>query len=771
MRYEDLDLAIGGTALHLHFNPRLTVLAGLPASQRTHLIDSISGIHAGTIPDAHLSVVDMNGRPRIIDARSPPAGPPRTPAQWAASLGMGAADLGLPDGDPDPDRPGDGAGLESTLIDAAETRQQISAAEATLADHARLRAALADAEARLAAVASPDGRRQRDRSRTSTELRVVRAQIEATTASAAEIARDEHLSATAREPERLASSWAELADELDALRVQLRDHRWLEPDEVDELADIPDTIPEDLAKAIEARDTLRGEIDSLRARLDHERDHPSDEIPKDPRVLTLALVDQDTLWMAHRALVMATDALEAAQREEEANVEDGEEWSERLERLHRATVDAATAAERRWLPAVLIATIAVCIAALVPAAGFAISLAIAPLVVAVAAIVFGTALPRVRVRRARRAEQDGLAHTGVDDIAAYRARMDVQPGSERWQRAERIINDYQMAYAEWYELVGTVTPTEATEVEQAVAAWVEQMNASGHRETAADMERSIEKAEEKLTETNRELADALAAYDLEPDIENLTDALADKTAEATIARLQRALVATEQAEAEVTGELESELAALGFTDGGLRERLVAYAGELGAAQRRIQLRRTAPPADELEAHRIRLESRLRRIPPPSSSALPDPGDESTSELRRHRDELRARVEALVDPDIAALRGRLARTERRIDGTSDDAGRALEGMIEEPRDHLVDLLVRYRPDTTDPGDEPLPVLLDDPFHATPTNLKHQLLDALIEVSELVQVILLTDDDDVVEWAHGQLPHEHVELLAPGTHTLV
>ena len=57
------------------------------------------------------------------------------------------------------------------------------------------------------------------------------------------------------------------------------------------------------------------------------------------------------------------------------------------------------------------------------------------------------------------------------------------------------------------------------------------------------------------------------------------------------------------------------------------------------------------------------------------------------------------------------------------------------------------------------------ILDDPFGATPPLLRTQLLDALTEVAKATQVVLLTDDERITEWAAARSRHGELSLLEP------
>ena len=62
----------------------------------------------------------------------------------------------------------------------------------------------------------------------------------------------------------------------------------------------------------------------------------------------------------------------------------------------------------------------------------------------------------------------------------------------------------------------------------------------------------------------------------------------------------------------------------------------------------------------------------------------------------------------------------------------------------------------------------PLILDDAVAASDSERKHDLLEALLAISESTQVILFTHEDDVCAWGRGRLvgePHKLIELDGP------
>jgi hypothetical protein len=234
------------------------------------------------------------------------------------------------------------------------------------------------------------------------------------------------------------------------------------------------------------------------------------------------------------------------------------------------------------------------------------------------------------------------------------------------------------------------------------------------------------------------------------------------------ARLQIELGEAEEAERKITHRLEQYLASIGFEDGTLEARIGAYGWAIDGARQREHLRTEAAPHDELVALRDRLESRLSTpAPPPPSlgdASAPDEGPHVT-ELRQRRDLLRREAGAISLPDEQNLHRRLAKLESRVRNLEAEISPEAGLLAARPVDHLVETLVRYRPIWPPSVGDSVPAILDDPFGATPPQLRLQLLEALTEVAKETQVVLLTDDAHVADWARRGAARGALSLLEP------
>ncbi len=771
MRYEELTLPLGDAELNLRFHSRFTVLAGLTGPQRRHLIDAIAQLNRGAVRGGQVTLVDAGGRRLAIadGADAEAAGVPlRSTGAWRSLLGVSAEDLGLPRATDDPGRLALVGELETARRQADVAREALAAAREERRRHAAAMAELEECENQLADLGTESDRHRHNRARALVELEEVRATLTAVDAPPSQVARDQRLIDTTAEVQRLADEWADIGDQLDRLNGELGQRTPIEESELAELIDIPDEIPETLTAAVAERDRLRTRLDDVEAALGRTRDAPPISVPTDPRVLTLAALDQETLWLTHRDVLLATEALHAAQRAEEERMLADPAERARVEAAHRAAEVANEVSERRWMPSVLTATISACAAAMLLVTELWFPLIPLLLVVCTAALVLGVAVPRIQLLRARQHETLLLGQVGATDIGDYRARFSENPESERWQRAEQVIEDFQHARQEWQALVGDISPADATALEATVNEWVASTDRERQKRETSRLRRELDDVTAELTEVTDRLAGLLEPYGLDSTTESLSASLQDRVLAGRTARLMARLGDTEEAEAKLTRLLEVELAELGFEGGTLTSRIASYGRELDAANQRVQLRAEAPPRPQLVARIDELETRLAMPAPAEGDPIAaDPGalDPAVVELRERRDRLATQTATFSDPDTGELKRNLNRIEGRISGL--EASLAVERglVVANPVDHLVETLVRYRPVWPSTEHEPAPALLDDPFASTSAELKHQLLDAVVEVTRIVQVILLTDDRGTIEWARDAERRGLLTLVAP------
>jgi hypothetical protein len=782
MRYEELSLPLAGGLFQIRFHQHVTVLAGLSGRDRGALIDAIANAAAGQVPDGRLVYRDRSGRRIVVrdgqmsylddgsDAGPALLGMNADAREMRNLLYVGAEELGLPRPLDDPA----GLALQTELLAAREellrTRNEVASASELRSRRERILSELEKTEATLADLGTNADRYLHNRARTLVELEQVRSALGAVEASTIERARDARLLAATDEVHGLADEWSVTVERLDQLLVRFRDRPKLSSDELAHLVDIPDAIPAGLAQAIADYESASARCDELETDIERLAKAPRSPAPSDTRVMVLATLDQDTLWMAHRRAVLAFEALAAARDEEKRSSVFDPAVRESIEAAHIGATESRARAERLWLPGILISTTMVCLAALLQIAALLDLVAPLLLLVAVFSLVTMVLIPRARAHQAERAETAALSEAGAADIHEYRSRFDENPRSARWARADLIVEDYESAMEHWSSLVGNMTVDEVGELEDQIHDWTSAQDPSRRSASVDAARRSLRHAQADLESSARRLATLLVPFGLQ--LEDLPMAIGpmihERIQQGQFARLQIELGEAEEAERKITHRLEQYLASIGFEDGTLEARIGAYGWAIDGARQREHLRTEAAPHDELIALRDRLESRLSTpAPPPPSlgdASAPDEGPHVT-ELRQRRDLLRREAGAISLPDEQNLHRRLAKLESRVRNLEAEISPEAGLLAARPVDHLVETLVRYRPIWPPSVGDSVPAILDDPFGATPPQLRLQLLEALTEVAKETQVVLLTDDAHVADWARRGAARGALSLLEP------
>ena len=783
MRYEELSLPLAEEPLRIRFHPRVTVLAGLTGANRAAFIDAFAAAATGQAPGGSLVYLDRGGRRidvhdqalHFLDAAP---GPSPAPIDVRAGIGemrsllvVGAEDLGLPRPLDDPI----GLARQTELLTARDEleRAHHERDEITVrrTRRTRLLAELEQAEATLADLGTAADRAAHNRAHTLVALERIRSVITAVDASEDSRRRDDLLLVDSQELQSLADEWSAAVKHLDQLTTQFRDYPRLDMAQLAELADVPESISPGLRRAISELDRIGAQRDRLEAAVEDLRDNPRLYSSSDPRVLALATVDQDQLWMAHRHALLATDALEAASSKE-AKLEDEDVQM-------RAEVEAATAeadavagrAERLSLPGIIATTILLFLAVLLPTAGFGELLLPAFAAAAVASFFTLVQMPRLRSRRATHAAEALLQSAGATNIHQFRQRFTENPASPRWQKANRIVGEYESAMAAWHSLVGDFDIREVGALEDEIHICATTLNPEILATKTISTKRNFAHAQADFDQATQRLATLMTPFGLTladiPPESSVESALDERIALAEVGRLQRKIGEAEELERKYTNRLDSHLCSIGFEDGSLEARIGAYGWALEDARQRAQLRAETRPLDELTAARDALEEQLEA----DSSTVPATDDTTVYEgvhitdLRRHREDLRAQVAQITIVDSHEVQRQIMKLEGRIAVLEQDVAPEAGVLVARPVDHLVDTLVRFRPTWPTSTDDPLPAVLNDPFGAAPTALRGQLLDALLEVAQVTQLILLTDDARVTRWARAEAANGRLSLIEP------
>jgi hypothetical protein len=97
---------------------------------------------------------------------------------------------------------------------------------------------------------------------------------------------------------------------------------------------------------------------------------------------------------------------------------------------------------------------------------------------------------------------------------------------------------------------------------------------------------------------------------------------------------------------------------------------------------------------------------------------------------------------------------MALTMSETEETTADVGHALLARLDEMR-------------LLGAGGETFPVFLDDPFANLPSETKPGLLELLVTASRAQQIIYLTEDADVAEWARLEALTGDLAIVEPGS----
>jgi hypothetical protein len=119
----------------------------------------------------------------------------------------------------------------------------------------------------------------------------------------------------------------------------------------------------------------------------------------------------------------------------------------------------------------------------------------------------------------------------------------------------------------------------------------------------------------------------------------------------------------------------------------------------------------------------------------------------------HRREVR-QAAARLRNTIGGVRNPMALTMSETEETTADVGHALLARLDEMR-------------LLGAGGETFPVFLDDPFANLPSETKPGLLELLVTASRAQQIIYLTEDPDVAEWARLEALTGDLAIVEPGS----
>ncbi len=175
--------------------------------------------------------------------------------------------------------------------------------------------------------------------------------------------------------------------------------------------------------------------------------------------------------------------------------------------------------------------------------------------------------------------------------------------------------------------------------------------------------------------------------------------------------------------------------------------------------------------EEIEHDLTRLQNAASRTRRPEWASV-TASDGTESELAAaavRREAVASRLAALPSAavDIERLADRRAAMERRVAALetrlTNGHSEATVAQMADVQQYLLAHLARAG--HVGPHDEPVPVLMDEPFLRIPAERKWELPDALRRMAERTQLTYLTDDPFVTAWARRRAAAGLILLLEP------
>ncbi len=776
MRFEEISLPLPGGHFQLRFHARVTVLAGLTPTQRADILDAFAAASTGRVEGGTIVYRDRGGRRIVVregaatylDDGSPAPLPLAANAEELRDqLLLQPGDLGLPA----PLSPADRLRLEHNHADTelalAEARTTLDAART---QHQRRRTLLGELEALAAEIAAAGGDSSGDHGYHAAlaELERVRATLDAVDASPSDRDQDDRLLRAAVDAHALADEWSQAADRLDELTVLFNDRKPLPAHRLTTLRRVPEQPPAGLEQTLAEVEEWRVRTEHAAAQLES-TELLGGEAPEDVRVVALATIDPETLWFAHRRVLLASEQLEQARLAAASLGSVDPEILARAEQAAAVAADARAVVERKSPTGMLVVSLLVCMSLLTALAGIARVVAV-PAFLAVALIVAVQLLlkPRLAARRADSAARTAVTDAGAESLIQLRQRfLDDAPDSLAWRRADEVVEEYEAANEAWFDLVGNLSVAEVGELEDEVNRFVA---ASDPRQRAQRIERmrtNLTRAEGELARVERRLADQLAPFDLVPEdvTHGAASAVHDRIRDGYTARVQLDIASAEAREREIAARLEGMLAMLGFRSGTLEARVGALGWAIDEARQRQARRGTAPSTSELTAERNRLEQVIRHLHEPVGAENPSPDEARLQSLRTRQATCRAELAQVAEPDLPNLRLAHDRLSLRLAALANALSDEAMPLEDDTEERLVATLTNLRPSWFDASEDPMPAILDEPFAAVPEDRRGRLLNLMVTASETTQVVLLTSDPRIALWARAQAARNIVTLLEP------
>lgn len=794
MRLQLLTLRIDGEELNLTFHWRLTMVTGLQPKDRADMIDVLLGGLVGN--HRHFGTIYLvDGHGRAIRGRKDDKGQLQYDFQDGSRAPSALSMLGVDEtklqqlalvrpedlivmAAPSP------ADEPAELIHA---RQELARLDAALAEAQAIRIRTDRGRLEIGAIENQIKRVEDFHAHVRyvallADLERVRAEVAALKGQVTERDADKQLLISAETVRTLVGGWGETLETLEELRAKWGNGRRLKSDHLSRYLAIPDEVPSSLVTLAQEVEAAEARCRALESNL---TETATAQLPatSDPMIVRLARLDQDQLWTRAQAVV---DTKERVRREstslggvETGVVTEADPMVERIESAHGKVVEAEVMTEARRLPGLSAATAGLVIGALAMIIFGAPPLFAAggALVVVVAALTWTIVMPRRALRGAERAEKAALAAGGMDSWLQFCLRR-VDALTDRGRRAglEEALRDERGAEAAWLELAGQgLDPAAALKLRAQVAAAVEMFRASeGPQADLGEIQRRLrEEAEPALAQARAALMVACQPFGVEAGEHaptEVVEAVQYQVEHARTARLQRSLMQAEKAEQDAWSPLNAELTHLGFATDDPLAAIQAFEAAVSAATGRQSARKHSRPIKEVEAELSILEERARQEGRPewghTGAPVPPDGvvdlDELKVELQKAQQAWAKAQEGI--PDTTALQTQRDSLAAQVGGLQ-----AALPIVAAPADSQeIEARILARVEAAQqaggaPEQEPIPLILDNPFVDAPSEEKWNLLDTIERLSEYVQMIVLSDDPDIIVWGRRRAAAGAVTLL--------
>ncbi|GAC1305521.1 MAG: hypothetical protein NVSMB16_01070 [Acidimicrobiales bacterium] len=794
MRVDYVAVGPRPDCVRIRFHPQLTVVAGLGTPERAHLARLVlAAMDGGPSEEASARFVDGTGSGVIAQAGDTgwswvdDDGHP-TPSPRALVERDGGPDRRRDVGGRVPDtgttRPGEASELSELHARRRALEAEIQRAVTAVAGFEDLRARVARIDDRIAAAV----RRRTDALNADLVRRIADLRAEAAGQSPGPGADAQPLAREAPQVAELVRRWRVACLALANERERFGGRPRLDPQALADALARPSQVPGELQALAAEYEAATADVAALGDRLAALVTAAVGE-PSHPAVPRLASQDQDEVWSTARAAVAARAQLE------ESSLALGGVRAVGAATGIAATIDAAhdarSAAEGRAHGRRRMAPVGVALAAAVSGVGVllgpgAFVAGIAMFVASVWLLVVG---PLWRLRSCQAAERAALGRAGVSSYLAFQVRrLEVNVNPRATEALDVAALEHRRISGRWRVLAGDLDPSAALDMEAEVRAYSAALEeATGCAAELAEVRSRITQEAAPIAESvRRRLMAACEPFGiLDPGA--AVDLVRLHATSNVVARAQSALERVEQGALHLEHELDAALHRLGFVAGGgsiaagaaaedptadLDRRISAFEVAATEAESVIRRCREERPVDVVIAELARVEDELaerraRQQLDALSVGAPRETDPELLSLRAERADAHREVVATQQcrSGLDRLRDRLRAVERQI---AAQIGPSQQGNGPDLVTALTDAAMTAR--SAPAGAETTPVILDEPFSDVHGDRKRAALGAVATLATEVQVLYLTEDEEVLAWARNRARSGDMSVLAPTPESL-